>query len=67
MKIEDVFKPKQLLRSGKANGNGQESYLYFNLYGSWANGRGVPPLMRTQTYVLESQGPDRVQPEPDGL
>ncbi|HOE10605.1 MAG TPA: prepilin-type N-terminal cleavage/methylation domain-containing protein [bacterium] len=59
--LKDVFMPKRLLRSGGENGNSPRGYLYFNLKGDWAIGRGVPIPARTETYILESQGPDRTQ------
>ncbi|MFH1738379.1 MAG: prepilin-type N-terminal cleavage/methylation domain-containing protein [bacterium] len=61
VKHEDVFKPERLLRSGRENGNAPRGYLYFNLHGDWSIGRGVPLEQRTETFILESQGPDRAQ------
>ncbi|HQP97533.1 MAG TPA: prepilin-type N-terminal cleavage/methylation domain-containing protein [bacterium] len=59
--LKDIFMPKRLMRSGVENGNSPHGYLYFNLKGDWAIGRGVPIPLRTETYILESQGPDRAQ------
>ncbi len=61
VKFEDVFEPRQILRSGQESGNSLRSYLYFNLRGSWGIRRGLAPEQRTETYIIESQGPDRIQ------
>ena len=61
VKFEDVFKPKQVRRGGHESGNSLRSYLYFNLNGSWGIRRGLAPEQKTETYIIESQGPDRIQ------
>lgn len=57
----DPFLPRNQRRDGKEAGNEKGHYLYFHLNGSWADRQRLPQDKRTNTYILESQGPDRMQ------
>lgn len=61
VKGKDVFRPRKIRRDGSLGGNDIESYLYFHLNGSWADRNRLEARHRTNTYLLESHGPDRIQ------
>lgn len=61
LKEVDPFMPMNQRRDGQAAGNEEGHYLYFHLNGSWADRQRLPQDKRTNTYILESQGPDRIQ------
>ncbi len=57
----DVFNPRKSRRDGSEAGNKSASYFYFHLNGAWAERSGLAADKRTNTYIMESSGPDRYQ------
>lgn len=61
LNLKDVFRPRGVRRDGKKVGNIHSEYLYFHLNGAWADRKQIGSDKRSNTYILESHGPDRIQ------